>query len=133
MSHSFYNYMALLEPDSDADLNKLADRLQKRFAASKALIQVQPGKEQLTVTIDEYVFTIYASDSAHVIAESKELADAFKEDYAGNPVERDNVASCARRFEVSGAADYEMNYFNESLFILECIETFNGVIILGMD
>jgi hypothetical protein len=125
--------MALIEPDSDADLHQLAEKLQKRFANIKAAVIGQPNNDKLTIAIDDYLFTVYLSGSEHVLIESKEMSDTFIEDYAGNPVDKQVVASCARRFELSGGADYEMNYFNHSLFILECMEELKGVTILCLD
>jgi|SRR5581483_5811515 len=133
MAYSFYNYVALIEPDSDADLQKLAEKLQKRFAGKKAQILLQPGADKLTLAINDYAFSISLSASDHVLVESKEMANSFTEDYAGNPVDKDKMAVCQRRFELNGAADYEMNYFNDSLFILECMEELPGITILCLD
>lgn len=125
--------MALIAPGSDADLPTLAGKIEKKFARITPPAQIHTEDNRITILLGNYRFTIYLAESDHVLTESKEMAHHFKKDYAGNPVNKNSLQQCGRRFELSGEADFNMDYFNDSLYILECIEEFKEITILSMN
>lgn len=59
--------------------------------------------------------------------------DDFKTDYNYNDIDKEKLKLCSKRFDISGSDDdYNMDYFNDSLFILGQIEKFNGITILSI-
>jgi hypothetical protein len=133
MSFTFYNYFALIKPGSQADIKQLAEKIKAFYANNKRQITVLQNKDNILVTIDSYNFKIVLVDNEDVLAESKEMSNHYNQDYASIPIDKTNFENCKRRFEISGEEDFDMDYFNDSLYILECIEQFDGVTILSVN
>jgi hypothetical protein len=137
MANTFYQYLAYCEPNSNADLATLRTNLEKFYAGPT--IKIKPvitlTGNKITVSYSEYNFFIFLSDEEHVLEEAIELADTDDTglDWADQPFDKDKLKTCAKRFEMWGEEDYDMDYFNDSLFIIQTIEQFSGMIIFFMN
>ena len=129
--YDFYNYLALIKPDSLASLELLKEKLNKTYQDEKRTVSITRINEAININIDGYNFLISFQEGATVLEESIEMADRHTIDHEERTVDRNEVASCTRRFEIAGEDDYDMDYFNDSLYIVECIESIGDVIIIS--
>ena len=68
---------------------------------------------------------VFHCSGAEVLDESKDIAEKF----AAGRADRDVIAACDRRFEVSADADEDMNYFNNWLIATERLqELVDGIV-----
>ena len=123
MGYNYYQYFGLIAPGSDASLKGLKDKLYTWYSESDDLFDLKLDGNQLQLSLGDYVFTIHYNDAPTVLAESKEMAETLK----GDSDLKTAIASCAARFEMHGDTDEDMDYFNDSLYIQEHWEDFEGV------
>lgn len=132
MANTFYSYSVYIEPSSNAAISILKDNLdsfyQKQIITNKPEIVLIDN--QITITFDDdYNFYIYLSDEEHVNEEATEIANDQDVDWNENIFDKEKLKTCKKRFEVWGDDDFDIDYFNDSLFIIEQIENFNNIII----
>lgn len=128
-----YQYFALIQPDSNADIITLKENLDSFYLKSSKKPNISILDKNITIAFDNFTFQIYLSDDDSVIEESIEMADDFKTDYNHNEFDKEKLKLCSKRFDISGSDDdYDMDYFNDSLFILQQIEKFDGITILNI-
>jgi hypothetical protein len=132
MAYTFYQYLAFIQPDSDADLTVLKNNLESFYAKSGRRPNISQIGKVITVDFDNYKFEISLSDGSHVIEEAVEIANDRVTDYAENNFDKEKLKTSSKRFEISGENDIDMDYFNDSLFIVETIEKFRGVIVFDV-
>ncbi|XZF14520.1 hypothetical protein ACTHGU_00135 [Chitinophagaceae bacterium MMS25-I14] len=131
MGNAFYSYLVFIPPDSDADITTLKENLEKFYSKQKNPPIISLADKKLTMTFgDGYHLYVFFSEKEHVIEEAIELAEEVETDFADKPIDKQRLTTCNRRFEVWGDHDYDMDYFNDSLFIIEQLEKFPGVIII---
>lgn len=122
MAYPYYSYMILLGDDSDFSLSQLADQLRATFAEADATVQLPPHSDTLTLVLDgTYRFTITLNEDPSVLTESAEMAGEAT-------AHKSEIAQCRKRLELSGDDDPGMDYFNDSVFILETLDTFRGYV-----
>jgi hypothetical protein len=128
MANSFYSYSAYIPPSSNADIKVLKEFLDAFYQESDNKITLSDN--QITITFDdEYDFYIYLAEEEHVNQEALEIADYLKEDWNENFYDKEKLKASKKRFEIWGDPDFDMDYFNDSLFIIEQVEKFNDIII----
>jgi hypothetical protein len=133
MSYKSYRYFALVQPDSNADITTLKENLDTFYSKSSKKPNILLRDKEIEILFDNFTFTISFEDSDWIIEESIEMADDFETDYNLNDIDKDKLKLCSKRFYISGSrADANMDYFNDSLFILSQIEKFTGVTILDI-
>ena len=133
MAYKSYRYFALIQPDSNADVTTLKENLDTFYSKSSKKPSILLRDKEIEILFDNFTFTISFSDSDWVIEESIEMADDFDTDYNLNDIDKDKLKLCSKRFDITGnRADANMDYFNDSLFILSQIEKFTGVTILDI-
>ncbi|KQB39587.1 hypothetical protein [Flavobacterium aquidurense] len=135
MAHTFYSYLAFITPDSDAGLIALKNNLDTFYEKSE--IENKPeivlNDHQIDIIFDdEYRFYIAFSQEEYVNEEALEFAQENKMDWNEEVIDKAKLETCYKRFEVWGDDDFDMDYFNDSLFIIEQIEKFNDVIIFAV-
>jgi hypothetical protein len=135
MSNTFYSYLAFITPTSDASLIALKNNLDTFYA--KPLIENKPEivleDNQISIIFsDEYRLYIAFSQEEYVNEEALEIAAEQKLDWNENPFDKTTLETCHKRFEIWGDDDFDMDYFNDSLFVVEEIEKFSDVIIFAM-
>lgn len=128
MANSFYSYSAYISPSSNADIKVLKEFLDAFYQESDNKIILSDN--QITITFDdEYNFYIYLAEEEHVNQEALEIADYLEEDWNETPYDKEKLKASKKRFAVWGDPDFDMDYFNDSLFIIEQVEKFNDIII----
>ncbi len=128
MANSFYSYSAYISPSSNADIKILKEFLDAFYQESDNKITLSDN--QITITFDdEYNFYIYLAEEEHVNQEALEIADYLEEDWNETPYDKEKLKASKKRFEVWGDPDFDMDYFNDSLFIIDQVEKFNDIII----
>jgi hypothetical protein len=132
MAYTFYQYLAFIQPDSDADLTVLKNNLESFYEKSSRRPNISQRDKVITVDFDNYKFEISLSDGSHVIEEAAEIANDRATDYAENNFDKEKLRTSSKRFEISGEDDIDMDYFNDSLFIVETTEKFRGVIVFDV-
>ncbi|PZR22645.1 MAG: hypothetical protein DI535_25700 [Citrobacter freundii] len=132
MGYTFYQYLAFIQPDSDAEPGKLKHYLESFYAGGVRPPQIILTDKLITVAFDSYNFRIHYSDEPHVAVEAAELAEDSDADWSEKHFDKEKLKSSSKRFELSGDPDYDMDYFNDSLYIVEIIEKFNGVIVFNI-
>jgi len=136
MAKTFYSYLAYIQPTSNADIKLLKTNLDDFYSNQdneyRPSISISNNEIKLTINRD-YHFYINLSNEPHVIEEAIEFSENSKNDWAENPFDIKKLKSCNKRFEIWGEEDYDMDYFNDSLFIIEQIEKFSDIIIFHLD
>jgi hypothetical protein len=125
MANSFYSYLAFILPGSNANIDTLKNGLTDFYG--RPVIDDQPAisidENEITVRFsDDYTFHIAFSAETHVNIEARELAEEQALDWNEHPFNKAALAQSNSRFEIWGEEDYDMDYFNDSLFIIQKIE-----------
>ena len=63
----------------------------------------------------------------------KQIAQAMVAPGKGILAIDESTGTCKKRFEIWGDEDFDMDYFNDSLYIIEQIEKFDGIIIFNLE
>lgn len=133
MSQSFYSYMVYILPESDLTLASLKEKLEKFFSLNKSL-KIKYSEKQIILTFEDgYSFNIILNENDYVKVESQEMSEYKKLDYNDHPFDKEKLKKSSSRLELWGDEDYDMEYFNESLYILKEIETFKNIVIFSMN
>jgi hypothetical protein len=124
-----YEHLILITFDSDFDYFRLTKYLKDFYARTdKRKVNIELQGDTLIVLVEKYPFYLLLSDEPHVLEESAEMAEAW----TGDPAEKSRIAQSGRRLEMrTDRPDPEMKYFNDSLYILEAVEEFDGVYIFN--
>lgn len=136
MANTFYSYLAFIQPTSNADIKILKSYLDDFYSN-----QQKDDKPTLTLSLDEitltfnnsYHFFICLSKEEFIIEEADEFSKDRNNDWSEKPFDKEKLKTCDKRFEIWGEEDYDMDYFNDSLFIIEQVEKFSDTIIFYLD
>jgi hypothetical protein len=133
MSYIYYNYAAYIQPDSDLDLIALKNKLDALYQSrsESGTPEITVTDYNMTILFGQYKFTIGLVDEPFVHEEASEFAEHYTVDRNEKEFDKEQLRSCKKRLEIYGDDDPDMDYFNDHLDILDTIETFNGVIVLG--
>lgn len=134
MANTYYSYLAFIAPTSDGNLIALKNNLEtfyKSVTENKPEILLE--NEQINLVFeDNYRLYIAFSEESYVNEEALEIAAESKLDWNETAFDKAKLETCNKRFEVWGDDDFDMEYFNDSLYIIEEIERFNDVVIFNM-
>lgn len=124
MSYTYYEYLVPLQPDSNLTLDNLAAKLKEDYAKiTRVKAKISHTANRLTLKIGtRYSFTVHYETTEWVPSECQELA----RDYPDYP-HKEAVAQCKTRLSTYGESDPDMKYFNDSLTLLDAIQSFEGV------
>ncbi|WP_343616815.1 hypothetical protein [Flavobacterium sp.] len=128
MANTFYSYSAYITPSSNADITVLKDYLEDFYQEENPEILLSDNEIKITFD-NEYNFYIYLATEEHVNQEALEIADDLETDFNENLYDKEKLKASKKRFEMWGDPDFDMDYFNDSLFLIEQIEKFNDIII----
>lgn len=128
MANSFYSYSAYIANSSNADITVLKEYLDSFYASDHPEITLIDNQIKITFD-DDYNFYVYLSNEKHVKEEAKEIAADLEEDWNENLYDKEKLKTSTKRFEIWGDPDFDMDYFNDSLFIIDQVEKFNDIII----
>ncbi|WP_456313052.1 hypothetical protein [Pseudomonas shirazensis] len=136
MANSFYSYLAFIEPSSNAGIETLKNHLEDFYAkpviTEKPTITVENNQIEILFD-DEYRLYVFLSEEDHINEEAQEFAIEYELDWNENTFDKEKLKTCKKRFEIWGDEDFDMDYFNDSLYIIEQIEKFDGVIIFNLE
>ena len=133
MSYTFYSYSVYIQPDSDADLDVLKANLEAFYSNDDIQPQITLVKNQLSLSFGDYNFYIALANEPQVMEEAAQIAADHKKDWNEEPFDQKKLRTCNRRFELWADDDEDMDYMNDSLFILQHIESFQGVTIFHIN
>jgi len=128
MANTFYSYSAYITPSSNADITVLKDYLEDFYQEENPEILLSDNEIKINFD-NEYNFYIYLATEEHVNQEALEIADDLETDFNENLYDKEKLKASKKRFEMWGDPDFDMDYFNDSLFIIQQIEKFNDIII----
>jgi hypothetical protein len=123
MANTFYSYLAFIAPNSNASLSLLKNNLETFY--QKGTIENKPD----IVLDNNQIDIIFDDDYQLHIAFSEE---EYEFDWNENVFDKAKLETCHKRFEIWGDDDFDMDYFNDSLFVIEEIENFSDVIIFSI-
>lgn len=136
MANTFYSYLAFVQDSSNADIHALKNYLEDFYAQTETnnrpAITIENNQIDIVFN-DEYSLYALFSDEEYINEEAQEFAEEYEADWNENIFDREKLKTCKKRFEIWGDDDFDMNYFNDSLFIIEQIEKFNDVIIFHIE
>ncbi len=124
MAYSYYNYLILVSSESNINSENLHKACEKLLTMGCKNIETHDESFMLEFA-EKYKFYLKLNRETYVAEESAEIA---RQDFVVDE-KKENIASCKSRYEMSADADPNMDYFNESLFIIEIFEKFPGVFI----
>ncbi|MBA3664653.1 MAG: hypothetical protein H0W61_10640 [Bacteroidetes bacterium] len=125
MSYAFYSFLILIGEGSNASIEDLKTELNDFYKDDARGVKLTLNGSLLTLNVNDWKLYIRYNSDSHVLKESQELAEEF----AGDKPEKNQIAVCASRFEMSADPDVNMDYFNDSLFAQEKIEDFSNVFV----
>lgn len=110
----------ILRKDDKFNFGKLNKTLENIFSTKKVKHSIsQPNDYILELKLnDKYLFHFHLSGEAHVIKESKELAEGY-EIKSWSKKTKEEIAQCASRIEFYGDEDTDGQYINEYMFIFD--------------
>ncbi|MBF4518249.1 hypothetical protein IRZ71_17975 [Flavobacterium sp. ANB] len=135
MAKTFYSYLAFIEDSSNADIHALKNNLEDFYAKSeneKPTITFENNQIDILFNND-YSLYVFFSEEEHINDEAREFAAEYKLDWNENTTNKEKLKASKKRFEIWGDDDFDMDYFNDSLFVIEQIEKFNNVIIFHIE
>lgn len=132
MGYSFYQYFAFFTDDSDASLEALKQKLEVSYAGLDRQPEITLAGEQLVLRFGAYHIRVDLNQDDYVQEEANEVGDHFLQNWKEEPLDIDLLKKCRKRFEVAGEEDYDMNYFNDSLYVVEAIDSFSDTEILNV-
>lgn len=123
MGFTYYSYLVLLPDSTPVSLTDLYERLKKAYVNDTRNVDIELDLTRVVLAIDGWTLRIYLSDDEHVADESRELAEEFAK---GHP-KQERISGCKRRFETGADSDSNMDFFNDSLTVLDAMESFGEV------
>jgi hypothetical protein len=127
MSFHYYHTLALIPQHVNISFDETAHAIKERFARDKVKVIVETAL--IRVKRNNWELRIWYEEKPEVLVESQEIASNFA-------TKRDDatiIASCNRRFITSADRDPKMDYFNDYVFVLEALESINGIILFNPD
>ena len=126
-----YTHLAFLKPGKTIELETLKSNIASRYAGTNSSISPVITEEagMLKIALNNYNFYITLVTASHVAVEAREIAEQFEEDWSGNPYDKEQLKQSTVRLDFYGDPDADMEYFNDSLFIIGQIEKTGNAII----
>lgn len=117
-----YEHLILIHENSNFDFEELIKKIETiNWGSNKVVIKTK--KDSAKLLINDWEFELAMDAATHIQEESIEMADEFA---SSNPL-KSKIASCSKRLLIGGTPDYDMEYFNDFVFVLEKIESFSDV------
>ncbi len=98
-------------------MKRMETLLINHYAKQKICPKIITNGKYLNLEFADYKFYLTYIEEDWVILESKDIADSFSK----HREDKEKIANCTSRIEFYGEEDFNMDYFNESLFIIETI------------
>lgn len=127
-----YTHLAYLKPGQILNLETLKNNITSRYSSIKNNTPPTITEEANMIKIalnKNYNFYITLVTASHVATEARETAEQLEKDWAGESYDKEELKQATARLDFYGDDDTDMEYFNDSLFILEEIEKLGNTII----
>lgn len=118
-----YKALVLLPPTSSTSIEEVKDKLRTFYKNDERDVIVQQHETVIEIVIRGWTCSVHLSSEPHVLIESQQMAEIF----AAARLDKDEIATCNRRFEVISEPDPNIDYFNDYIFILQALESFPGI------
>lgn len=128
-----YNYLIYIPPFVSINLEELKDNLKIFFDNKKVKPSLILEENRIILKFEDYHFYIAQNADKYVNEELLELLQLHKTDFAGNLINQEEIKHSKTRLELYGDDDFEMKYFNESLFIIEFFEKYDQFVIFQVN
>jgi hypothetical protein len=112
-----YESLVLVDPEAAVTAGQLASELRRFYAGAQDAPEIVQSGETVSLQWSDYMLEVGESHAPHVLEESAEIA---AERAAAHP-DKERIARCACRFEISGPEDPDMDHFNDYLFVGEAL------------
>jgi len=124
MGYEYYTSQVFISESSDFSLTGLKEKLENFYKSDERDVKITMTADSITVNINNYSFYIGLNEESYVSEEIREIAESINH-------QKDNtiISNCKKRLEISADEDFDMDYFNDSLYISEQIEEFKDVFI----
>jgi len=117
-----YETMVLIDETANIEFKKFHEEIKVVFST---IITEQPSitasketTEKLELKWSDFTLNIWHASEDHVLEESAEVAQMF----AKQRPDQAAIASCSRRFDISGTDDPDMIHFNDYCYVLQTID-----------
>lgn len=127
-----YSFLIYTKPNFSKNIENIKQEMElffKKFQ-EKPIFYL---KEELKISFDEYNFYITINDEPYILEELSEILEERQNDYVGNPINKNEIMQSRYRFELWGDDDFDMDYFNESLFFIEFFESNSNYVIFEVN
>lgn len=116
-----YEHLILVSNDSDIALKDVYTKLVSFYEQDERNVKVSFTSNNIHIKIENFAFYVSWNEEEYVLEESQEMEEfAIKN--------KEVIKTCKKRIEMSDTGnDPETSYFNDSLYILEIIESFKNV------
>ena len=114
-----YECLVLVDSENDVTSAALVAELRRFYSSDPtAPREILVSGPTVTLRWEDYTMTVHRSALPNVLDESAEIANEF----AAERLDRDRIARCQLRFEISADEDPEMDHFNDYLFVGEALQ-----------
>jgi hypothetical protein len=126
MSYIYYHKFIFLPYNSTENLDKAQNLLNDFFSKLKLKPEFTITRYPLSLVLklkkkEEYEFEIGFNNKGYVLKEAQEIAKNLSTDPKISPDLIKLISFSPARFEISGDIDPNMDFFNESLFLIEAL------------
>lgn len=133
MKNSFYNHLAFIYPESNVTIEDVKISLEEFYTNKKIKPSIMQSDNDIVLKFDNYKFHIHLSKDKHVIEEAREIAEDRNIDWADKKFDKELLKQSSSRLEIWGEEDFDMDYFNDSLLIVETIGKLDGLTIFEVN
>lgn len=123
MVFTYYHVVGLVPPNNPLEFSQVVEIIRTDLASKKSPLIVTIATDTLTVPVGTWTLRVRWENGPHVLAESKEIAELFAKERPDANV----IATCNRRIVTAGDDDPAMTYFNEYAFVLEALQSIDGI------
>ncbi len=133
-----YEYIAFFPHSVEVDLEKLKANLKSKFEYTYDKVDIQfllsndneQSELEITFTEFDYKFFITLQNNQEVLKKAKYFATNYNTNFADESYDVDKLLTCHKSLELSAYEDYNMDYFNCCVYILEEFEKLNDDIFI---
>lgn len=122
---SMYEYLILVSDNSDITLKDVYDKLEAFYEKDERQVKISFTSNNIHIKVENFAFYVSWNEEEYVLEESQEMEEfAIKN--------KEMIKACKRRIEMSDTGnDPDTNYFNDSLYIMEILESFKDVYVFN--
>jgi hypothetical protein len=128
-----YSFLIYTKPNFSKNIVNIKQEMELFFEKFEEKPIFYLKEEELKISYNDYNFYIAINDEPYILEELSEILEEEQNDYTGNPINKNEIIQSKYRFELWGDDDFDMDYFNESLFIIEFFESDSNYVIFEVN